>query len=197
MSSRPSVARIPPLAPDDLDAEARGMLDVATGPGTPGSAAIGAEPGVRYPNMLATLVRHPALFRGWRAFMVQLWAGTLPARCRELLILRTGWRCHAEYYWGQHQTFGRAAGLTDQEIGWLRSDASSARWDDFDAAVVRAADELHDDACITDETWSTLAGHLDEQQLVEVLMMVGQYTLVSFALNSLGVQRDPGAPGFE
>ena len=57
----------------------------------------------------------------------------------------------------------------------------------FDAAVIRAADELHDDSCITDATWNALAERYDEKQMVEVPMLVGHYHMVSFTLNSLGV----------
>ena len=69
-------------------------------------------------------------------------------------------------------------------------------WDPFDATLLRAADELHDDSCITDDTWEVLADRYDERQLIEVLMVVGHYHLVAFTLNSLGVQREPGVPGF-
>ncbi len=55
-------------------------------------------------------------------------------------------------------------------------------WTVLEAAVLRAADELHSDACITDETWAVLAAHLDERQLIEVPMLVGQYHIWGFAV---------------
>ena len=36
-----------------------------------------------------------------------------------------------------------------------------------------------------------------EKQLVEIPMVVGQYHLVSYTLNSLGVQREAGVPDFD
>ncbi|MEY2451014.1 MAG: hypothetical protein QOD92_588 [Acidimicrobiaceae bacterium] len=127
----------------------------------------------------------------------KLLSGKLPSRERELLILRTGWRCQSVYEWGQHVIIGRAAGVTDDEIERLKAGPDAPGWDPFDAALVRAADELHDDACITDATWATLSARYDVAQLTEVPMVVGQYHLVSFTLNSLGVQREPGVPGFD
>ena len=121
----------------------------------------------------------------------------MPARERELLILRTGWRCQSVYEWGQHVLIGRRAGLTDEDIARLKDGPDAPGWDPFDAALVRAADELHDDGCITDATWAALRERYDDAQLIEVPMVVGQYHLVSFTLNSLGVQREPGVPGFE
>ena len=68
-------------------------------------------------------------------------------------------------------------------------------WSDFDARLLRAADELHNDAVISDATWAKLAERYDDKQLIEVCMVVGQYHLVSFTLNSLGVEREPGVEG--
>jgi len=68
-------------------------------------------------------------------------------------------------------------------------------WTELEAAMLRAADELHADACITDGTWAMLAAHLNERQLIEVPVLVGQYHLVSYMLNSLGIEHEPGPDG--
>jgi alkylhydroperoxidase family enzyme len=183
MAPRPTSPRIPPLPPDERDDQARELL---------GSASAGQAT-----NIFDTLVRHPGLFRKWLPFGGKLLSGKLPARERELLILRTGWRCQAEYEWGQHVVIGKAAGITDEEVERVKAGPDDPGWDPFDATLLRAADELHDDACITDATWAALAERYDDRQLVEVTMVVGQYHLVSFFLNSAGVQREPGVPGFE
>jgi alkylhydroperoxidase family enzyme len=182
---RPKTPRIPPLPPDEQDDQQRELLAGAAAPGIPAA------------NIFATLVRNAGLFRRWMPFGGKILNGKLPARDRELLILRSGWRCQSVYEWGQHVLIGRAAGLTDDEIERLKRGADAAGWSEVDAALVRATDELHDDGCITDATWATLAGHYDEKQLIEIPMVVGQYHLVSFTLNSLGVQREAGVPGFD
>ena len=43
-------------------------------------------------NIFATLARHPDLLRAWLPFGGFLLGGVLPARERELLILRTGFQ---------------------------------------------------------------------------------------------------------
>jgi alkylhydroperoxidase family enzyme len=63
--------------------------------------------------------------------------------------------------------------------------------------MIRAADELHTDACISDDTWALLATHLNERQLIEVPILIGQYHLVAYMLNSLGIEREPGLGGFD
>jgi alkylhydroperoxidase family enzyme len=119
---------------------------------------------------------------------------TLPPRERELLILRTGWRCRSEYEWGQHVLIAREAGLTDVEIDALAGDDDHP-WSDSDRVLIRAVDELHDDARVSDATWAALSETWDTRQLMDLVFTVGQYHLVSYALNSFGVQRDEGVPG--
>jgi 4-carboxymuconolactone decarboxylase len=145
-------------------------------------------------RIFATLIRHPGLFRYWRPFGAKLLRGKIPPRDREIVILRTAWLCRAPYEWGQHVILGRNAGLTTEEIECIGSSANEWGWSEYEQALLRSVDELHADACITDETWSTLAARLDERQLIELPMLVGQYHLVAFTTNSLGIEPDQGLP---
>ena len=151
----------------------------------------------RIDNIHRTLANHPKLMKRWNVFGNHvLFKTTLPARERELLILRVGWLCKAEYEWGQHAVIGKEAGLTDAEIERVTEGPDASGWDAFDAALLRAADELHRDAFLSDETWQALGARYDTQQLLDVVFTVGQYHLVSMALNTLGVQLDEGLRGF-
>jgi alkylhydroperoxidase family enzyme len=148
-------------------------------------------------NIFTTLARHPKLLKRWSAFGGTLLAGgTLPARERELVILRTGANCRSDYEWGQHVRIGKQAGVSDDEIKRVFEGPDADGWDDRDRTLLRAADELHTDSRISDETWAALASRYDDKQLIELLMVVGQYHLVSFTLNSLGVEREAGVEGF-
>ena len=181
--ARPQTPRIPPLGDDETNEETSALLEEVR---LPNAEAV---------NIFATLVRHPGLFRRWMPFAGKLLAGKLPARDRELLILRTAWRCRSTYEWGQHVRLAKAAEISDEEIDRIVAGPGAPGWDPFDRTLLAAVDELHEDACITDATWSALTAHYDERQVIEVPMLVGQYHMVAFALNSLGVQREPGVPG--
>ncbi len=140
-----------------------------------------------------TLACHPDLLRRWLVFGSHVLAkSTLSDRHRELLILRTGWLCRAPYEWGQHVAIARQVGITDDEIARVAEGPDASGWDPFERLLVRATDELHADQCITDDTWRGLADVLDDRQLLDLVFTVGQYTLVSMALNSCGVERDDG-----
>ena len=148
-------------------------------------------------NVITTLGRHAQLFERYIPFGAYvLQEQTLEARDREMLILRIGWLCRAEYEFGQHTLSGKEAGLTDEEIVRITKGPDDLGWSDFDAALIRAADELHHEAIISDATWVTLSEHYDELQLMDVIFTVGQYNLVSWVINSLGVQLEEGVPGF-
>lgn len=148
-------------------------------------------------NIFRTLANHPALFKRWTVFGNHvLFKSTLGAREREIAILRIGWLCKAEYEWGQHVIIGLRDGLTNAEIERIKDGPDAEGWGELDQAILNATDELHDDAFITDETWQVLSKHYSPQQIMDLVFTVGQYNLVSMALNTLGVQLDDGIDGF-
>ncbi len=176
---RPARPRLEPLDPERLEGEVAQIVP-------PGSL-----------NIFRTLAHHPKLLKRWLVFGNHVLAkSTLPERERELAILRTGFRCGAEYEFGQHTTIGLAAGVTEDEVRALTQPLDHHPWDAGDLALLLAVDELHDDQCIDDPTWAALSQRWSDQQILDLVFAVGQYTLVSMALNSLGVPLDEGVPGW-
>jgi alkylhydroperoxidase family enzyme len=172
--------RIPPVDPAETSDETAQLLDGlkfdADGP---------------VPNLFATLAHHPRLLKRWSAFGgTLLFRSELSGRDRELLILRTAWHCKAHYEWSHHVPLAQRLGVTVEEIARVTEGPDANGWSPGDAALVRAADELHADAVIGDATWAELAARYSPAQLVEIPMVVGQYHLVAYTLNSLGVQLD-------
>jgi 4-carboxymuconolactone decarboxylase len=149
--------------------------------------------GGRVINIFRTLVREPKAMRGFLAWgnYVLSRRNALPPREREIVILRIGYLCKSGYEWTQHVAIGKREGLTDDEIARLKKGAD-AGWSAPDAALIRAADELHNDQFITDPTWKALSEHFTQKQCMDVVFTVGQYTQVSMILNSFGVQLDAG-----
>jgi 4-carboxymuconolactone decarboxylase len=179
--------RIPALPPDEWDPETRDAL--AQSPAGPDGSPL---------HIFATLANHPKLLKRWMVFANHVLSkSTLSPRHRELLILRTGWLCGSEYEWGQHVLLARRCDITDEEIARVQAGPDAAGWDPFEAALLRAADDLHTDAMVSDATWAALAERYDTEQLLDTVFTVGQYHTVAFALNSCGVQLDAGVPGFD
>jgi 4-carboxymuconolactone decarboxylase len=146
-------------------------------------------------NIFGTLAHHPALLRRWLVFASHVLAkNSLAPRDRELLILRTGWRCASQYEFSQHALIALRCQLSEEEVQRTKLPITDGGWSAHDAALLRAADDLHDDSRIGDSTWHTLTLTLNDQQMLDVIFTVGNYHVVSFALNSCGVELDPGVP---
>ncbi len=140
-------------------------------------------------NIFRTLAHHPKLLKRWLVFGNHILAkSSLPERDRELVILRIGWLCGSEYEWTQHVGIGKLAGLDDDDIARIAEGPEAEGLDAFDRVQLQAVDELRRDAFISDQTWKALSERYDTQQMMDLVFTVGQYQLVSMALNSLGVQ---------
>jgi len=175
------------------------VLPVQEGEWTPEQRAVleKLEPRRRSFNVYKTLARHPELAERFIATIQYiLFQSTLPPRDRELLILRIGWLCRAEYEWSRHSTLARQVGLTDGEIDRIAEGPAAEGWSGFEATLLRAVDELYEDAFVSDATWERLAERYSEKQFMDLVFIVGHYNLVSMVLNSFGVQLDEDASGF-
>ena len=59
-------------------------------------------------NVQATIAHHRGLSRAFgNPYEAVLNGASTPRRQRELIILRTGWNCQAEYEFGQHTLMGK------------------------------------------------------------------------------------------
>ncbi len=144
-------------------------------------------------NIFRTLARHPALFQSWAPFGGWLLTnGTLAFHERELLILRTAVNTRSPYEWGQHVRIALNGGMSRDAVDRVAGGPDAEGWTAREAVLLRAADELHASAKVSTDTWQALAAELDERQLIELCVLVGQYHLVAFMLNSVGVQPEPG-----
>jgi 4-carboxymuconolactone decarboxylase len=172
--------RIEPLADGQLDADQTELL-----------APMAANGPVL--NIFRTLAHAPKAAKGFLAWGNYILSrrNDLPAREREIVILRTGYLCKSGYEWTQHVPIGLRAGITADEVERIKAGAG-AGWSPADAALIQATDELHDDQFITEATWAALSEHFNAKQRMDLVFTAGQYTQVSMMLNSFGVQLDAG-----
>jgi len=142
-------------------------------------------------NIFGALLHHPDALRALQPWLWYLFDGsTLGPRERELAVLRTGYLCQSGYEWAQHVRIGRELGLSNAEFDAVKIGATAKNWSAAEAAILRACDELHSDQFVSDDTWALLSRFLGEQQRMDLVFTVGQYTLVAMFLNSFGVQLD-------
>jgi 4-carboxymuconolactone decarboxylase len=179
---RPSEPRVPLVT--EPSAEVREILDGAlTHDGRP-------------LNIFAVLAHNPRILKRFNVLGGGLLnRGLLPARERELVILRVGWNARAVYEFGQHTLIGREVGLTDTEIAAVCG-VGDHEWPPADHLLLTLADELCEFDCVGDDTWAALAERWEPAELVELVIVAGFYRLVSGFLNSFGVPLDDGVPGW-
>jgi alkylhydroperoxidase family enzyme len=186
--------RIPPVEPSRLGAEAYEIAAILHKPNQEAPDLAGPNKGIS--ESIAILLHNPALTRQHFNFGIQvLRRGALAGRDRELAVLRTTWLCQAPFAWGEHVKIGKEEGLTSVDIERVTQGSAAPDWNDHERAIMRAVEELHTNARISDETWTVLARELDEKQLVELPMLVGQYHTCAFYQNSLRFRLMPDNPG--
>ncbi len=144
---------------------------------------------VRQPaRTMAVLARQPDLlspFLGWAAALAL--NGVLSHRDHELVALRAASNCRSEFEWVEHVEYAREAGLTDDEVALVAEPIANGSWSAAERALLTAVDELHRNHDVTDATWAALTEHYDAPALVEILFVVGQYTMLSIVANAAGI----------
>lgn len=145
-------------------------------------------------NVFRTMIAAPKAAKGFFAWANYVLSrrNDLPAREREIVILRIGFLCKSGYEWTQHTRIALNSGLSENEIARIKIGAGAAGWSAAEVALLKASDELHNDQFISDTTWSALRNNFTEKQCMDVVFTAGQYTQVSMFLNTFGVQLDPG-----
>ena len=94
--------------------------------------------------------------------------------------------------------FAERAGFDDAQLRSLTSgsDQDPCWTDPAERALIRAVDELHDGARVQDDTWTALAAHRHDAQLLDVLLLAGWYHAISYAANGARVELEPWAARF-
>jgi Uncharacterized conserved protein len=178
---RLAAPRIRPLADDELTPEQAAALQPVR------------EGRLGVLNIFRTLAHAPkalARFNDWGGYVLSR-RNDLPAREREIVVLRIGYLCRSGYEFTQHTRIGLDCGLTPDEIARIKRGAD-ADWSPADAALIRACDELHADQFITEPTWAELGRHFSDKQRMDLVFTAAQYTQVSMILNTFGVQLEEG-----
>ena len=163
--------RVPPLSPEAFTSEQASLIGDWT-----------------KLNFSRVLVRSPKLYAAFIPFIETMIPGSnLPPRDREVLVLRTLGLCNEVYEDHHHVLIARNAGMSDAEIAAART-GGGAGLSAFDLKLVTVAEELVRDQNIGDETWAILAERYSEVQMMEVVFLVGCYTVMAMATKSFGIE---------
>ncbi len=159
-------------------------------------------------HVFNTFAQHPQLASRYLPFNhYLLQESSLPVRWRQIAILRLSWRLNATYQWSSHLRTSLRNGLQPEDFEPVKAGAGSDHWDEQEQWILRATDELLDQARVSDASWAALSEFMDTHQRMDFLFTVGTYQLLAGVLNSLAVDREdellelaqrfgaPAAPG--
>ena len=179
------MARIPPLDLDQLPEPHKAGYE----------AAMVGRDGPRI-NIHRTVAHSPEVLVAFVRFANALRNGTeLDPVLRELVILTVNRVKGAGYEFGKHANLALSLGVPRAQIDAIEH---GEPWGDeavfpdpVSRAVVTLAHEAVTNVRVSDATWAAAASHLDERELIEVLLHVGMYSLTAHLTEAVDVDIEP------
>jgi 4-carboxymuconolactone decarboxylase len=130
--------------------------------------------------------------RALRLVLTLLTETTLDPKLRDLVILRVAQRCAGEYVWAQHVPIARTSGVSESQIAALeRGEAQADLFGDAERAVFALADEVLAGGRCTQDTFDAVRKLFSCREVVELLMLVGYFRMMSDLLTTLNVELEP------
>jgi alkylhydroperoxidase family enzyme len=170
MNNSPKSPRIPPLLPEHFTPEQKEVVG-----------------GWDVLNFSRVLARHPALYRVFVPFIEKVISFTdLPPWDREVLVIRALDQCGDVYEGTHHVDIAYKVGMTDAQIASIK--AGGAELSEFDRTLIKAADELVHDYCISNATWQVLGQRYSTVELMEVVGLIGCYTTIAMVTRTFEMQ---------
>jgi 4-carboxymuconolactone decarboxylase len=156
------------------------------------STEAGIEGPIRPINVSRLLMQNPPLGRAMQNLLNTLMTQhQIPARTRELIILRTAWRTGCEYVFCRHVLRARELKVSDQEILGVRDPDKCSSFSEVDRAVIAMADELSHGDDVSPKTWALLERSFPPPQLLELLAAAGNWRMVGIMFKAAKLPLDP------
>lgn len=151
-------------------------------------------------KLFRTLYQNPQLSSRMRPLGAGILGreSSLDPREREIVIDRTCAKSGCEYEWGVHvAAFGEACGLDEAQLKDTTSAIiEPALWSERERVLIRLVDEFHETATLSDATWEQLVANWSITQILELMIIVGWYHLISFVANAAQIEQEPWAAHF-
>jgi 4-carboxymuconolactone decarboxylase len=119
---------------------------------------------------------------------------SLPPRLSELAILVTGAHWQAGYEWFAHAPIGIAAGLSPVAVEAIRKGETPTGLAADEQLVYAFAREMWRDRRVSDATYQATKAKLGEKAVVELVGVLGYYTLISMTIVTFDVPLPAGTP---
>lgn len=137
-------------------------------------------------NVYRTMAHHPALLSAWaplRQHVVK--ENALGPELTEVVILRAGLRMGSAYEWAHHVSRALALGFSEHRITAIRGTPEGV-----DGLIVNAVDALFDERMLAKEQEAELAEAIGRQAVIDLIAMVGFYSVLGYLLNTYNTPID-------
>jgi 4-carboxymuconolactone decarboxylase len=121
------------------------------------------------------------------------WGTSLPARLSELAIIATARFWRAQYEWYAHAPLAEEAGVPAAAVEAIRRGETPSFEQPDEALVYRICTALFNTRHLSDGAFNEAVAVLGERGLVEVVAIIGYYTLIGNTLNVFEVAVPDGA----
>ena len=116
-----------------------------------------------------------------------LLCGKLDPILREMAITRAGIVCESKYEVFQHRKICRQVGMSEEKIEALYTGSTSPVFSELESLVLSFTEETVRDRNVSDETFAAISQHFTHEVLVELVIAVGCYMMISIFLNTFEV----------
>lgn len=138
-------------------------------------------------------LRNPRVAKALNGMLLNLLIrGEFDGRLRELIIMRIGWSTGAVYEWTQHWRVAIGMEIADQDLLGVRDWPNHDGFGPTERAVLAATDESLATGRISDATWAACAEIFEPPELIELVAVIGNWTLFSNLLRTLEVPLEEG-----
>jgi 4-carboxymuconolactone decarboxylase len=120
------------------------------------------------------------------------WGTSLPDRLSELAIITTARFWRAQYEWYAHAPLAEKAGVPHAAVEAIRTGGMPVFTAKDEALVYRICSEIFRTQRLSDASFAEAVAALGEQGLVEVIAIIGYYTLIGNTLNVFQVALPAG-----
>ena len=189
-----SWARLPTIQRETLDTEGQRVFDVIVNPDSRYSTGLRGPIGMwMYSPPMAEHLFPASTYLRFGA------DGARDQRLAELAILTAARSLDSQYEWSAHEGLGLQAGLEEEIIDLVRYDRPVAEghglpgFGELERTIVQATREMIREPKLSRETFEAAQRLLGNQGIMDLVGLVGHYTLVNYTLKAFDVQRPPGS----
>ena len=146
-------------------------------------------------NIIQIMANHPPLALAWSHYGKYFMTGhTLSNRQLEFVVLRVAVLVNSVYEWHNHVGYAITAGITHVDPAPDRGiPAPPQNFTEEGRATLSPSAQLISNNNVTDATWETLKKTLSQEQMMDLVMLVGNYVMTSWAISAFGVPIEGGA----